>query len=351
MTKVHPQTKYEDVYLESEAVELKYINRPKSVFKDVRPQSMYENSFEPEEESEGLVYFIMVFVSVLILVVTFPVSWMMCFQVVQDYERLVVFRLGKIRKGGTQGPGVCITIPCTDSNILVDMRTGVHDIPSQEILTSDSVAVSVAAVVFYRVSDPMQAVCGDGDYILSTKFKTQTVIRNVLGMRTLHEILQGREEMARQLRESLQEKVTMNGVTVDRVELKQVGIPRKMQKIMASEAEANAEAKAKVILSNAEEQSSKTLVTAGDDLSTVSIHLRYLQTMLKIHRPVEEDMAHIMPMPLEIVKYWVGRRGLEKVAAKIRENLRRNGSTEKNIIRRKITNNSFAKILKWKYQY
>lgn len=327
--------------------------RPKSMYQNTRPRSMYENSFEREKEQDkdSTVHKFMVLISIVILVITFPLSCMFCFQIVQDYERLVVFRLGKVRKGGARGPGLRLTIPCTDSNILVDMRTGVHDIPSQEILTSDSVAVSVAAVVFYRVSDPMQAVCGDGDYILSTKFKTQTVIRNVLGMRTLHEILQGREEMARQLRESLQEKVTMNGVTVDRVELKQVGIPKKMQKIMASEAEANAEAKAKVILSNAEEQSSKTLVTAGEDLSTVSIHLRYLQTMLKIHRPAEADMAHIMPMPLEIVKYWVGRRGVEKVKAKIKENLRRNGSTEKNIIRRKITNNAFAKILKWKYQY
>ena len=194
----------------------------------VRPHSMYENSFEPEEESE------------------------VCFQVVQDYERLAVFRLGIVRKGGAQGPGLCLTLPHT-----------------QEILTSDSVAVSVSAVVFYRVSDPMQAVCGDGDYNMSTKFKTQTVIRNVLGTRTLHEILRGREEMATQLRESLQAKVSQNGVTVDRLELKQVGIPRGMQKIMASEAEAKAEAKAKVILSNAEGLASQRLVSDGDNLSLV----------------------------------------------------------------------------------
>ena len=304
---------------------------------------MYENSFEPQKESDGFVHYFIVFASLVLVLIIFPVSWMFCFQIVQDYERLVVFRLGKVKKGGAQGPGLCITIPCTDTKIVVDMRTGVHDIPTQEILTSDSVAVSVAAVVFYRVSDPMQAVCGDGDYILSTKFKTQTVIRNVLGMRTLHEILRGREEMATQLRENLQKKVAENGVTVDRVELKQIGIPRKLQKIMASEAEANAEAKAKVILSNAEELSSKRLVTAGDDLSPVGIHLRYLQTMLKIHRPVEEDMAHIVPMPLEIFRYWVGRRGLNKAATKMKERLR-SGFSEIDSTRRRKTKYSLVKV-------
>ena len=317
----------------------------------VRPQSMYENSFEPEEESEGFVHYFMVCLSILLIVITFPLSWMVCFQVVQDYERLVVFRLGKVKKGGAQGPGLCLTLPCTDTNMLVDMRTGVHDIPTQEILTSDSVAVSVSAVVFYRVSDPMQAVCGDGDYNLSTKFKTQTVIRNVLGTRTLHEILRGREEMATQLRDSLQAKVAQNGVTVDRLELKQVGIPRGMQKIMASEAEAKAQAKAKVILSNAEGLASERLVSAGDDLSPVSIHLRYLQTMLKIHRPVEDDMAHIVPMPLEIVRYLVGRKGFKTFDEKIKDKLRavrlkRGDSAEINLNRRKNTKYSLVKIKK-----
>ena len=284
---------------------------------------MYDNSFEPEEENVGIAHNLLILISLLLIVITFPFSWIICFQVVQEYERLIVFRLGKVMKGGAQGPGICLTIPCTDSNERVDLRTVVHDVPTQEILNSDSVNVSVDAVVFYRVSDPMQAVCGDGNYKLSTKFKTQTVIRNILGTRTLHEILKGREQMAIQLRENLQEKVTKNGITIDRVELKQVGIPKSMQKIMASEAEAAVEAKAKVILSNAEQDASQRLVTAGEDLSPVSIHLRYLQTMLKIHRPVEDDMVHVVPMSLEVVKTLVaGKHGL-RILQKCRRKLRR----------------------------
>ena len=158
----------------------------------VRPQSMYENSFEPEEESEGFVHYFMVCLSILLIAITFPLSWMVCFQVVQEYERLVIFRLGKVKKGGAQGPGLCLTLPCTDSNLLVDMRTGAHDIPTQDILTKDLVAIAVDAVVYYRVSDPMQAVCGDGDYNITTQFKAQSVIRNILGTKTLAEILQER---------------------------------------------------------------------------------------------------------------------------------------------------------------
>ena len=233
-------------------------------------------------------------------------------QVVQEYERLVVFRLGKVKKGGAKGPGLCLTLPCTDSNLLVDMRTGVHDIPAQDILTRDSVAVSVDAVVFYRVSDPMLAVCGDDDYNTTTKFKAQSVIRNILGTRTLTEILREREYIGTEMKESLQESVTMNGVTVVRVELKQVGIPTSMQRSMASEAEAKVKSKAKVILSNAEGEASQKLVSAGDDLSPVSIHLRYLQSMLKIHRPVEEDMVYIVPVPLEVVRSIIYKKGIMK---------------------------------------
>ena len=246
---------------------------------------MYADSFSEkmEEDENGLGHYFMVFISIVLVVITFPLSWMVCFQVVQEYERLVIFRLGKVKKGGAQGPGLCLTLPCTDTNMLVDMRTGVHDIPTQDILTKDSVAIAVDAVVYYRVSDSMQALCGDGDYNITTQFKAQSVIRNILGTKTLAEILQEREYLGVEMSESLQEGVTQNGVMIERLELKQVGIPTSMQRSMASEAEANVKSKAKFILSNAEGEASQRLVEAGDDLSPVSIHLRYLQTMLKIH--------------------------------------------------------------------
>jgi len=263
---------------------------------------MYEESdSNPDDDTGGLVHNIMVLISVILLLITFPISWMICFQVVQEYERLVVFRLGKVRKGRAVGPGLCFTLPCTDTNIIVDMRTGVHDIPTQDILTKDSVAVTVDAV-YYRVGDPMRAVCGDEDYKTTTQFKAQSVIRNVLGMKTLTEILIERDHLGESMSCSLQESVVQNGVTIERVELKNVGMPSTMQRTMAAEAEAKVKARAKVILSDAEGEASARLVDAGGDLSPISVHLRYLQAMMKIHRPFEEDMMYVIPMPMEIVE-------------------------------------------------
>ena len=301
----------------------------------VCPESMYADSFSEkmEEDENGLGHYFMVFISIVLLAITFPVSWMVCFQVVQEYERLVIFRLGKVKKGGAQGPGLCLTQPCTDSNLLVDMRTGAHDIPTQDILTKDSVAIAVDAVVYYRVSDPMQAICGDGDYNVTTQFKAQSVIRNILGTKTLAEILQEREYLGVEMSEGLQEGVRQNGVTIERLELKQVGIPTSMQRSMASEAEANVKSKAKFILSNAEGEASQRLVEAGDDLSPVSIHLRYLQTMLKIHRPVEEDMMYVVPLPMEIIQRITANSGIINILQKKEEN-NRSGKTE-NVVRRR----------------
>ena len=268
----------------------------------VSPESMYDDSLSEKDEDDDnhdLGHYLMVGISLLLIILTFPVSWLMCVQVVQEYERLIVFRLGKVRKSG--GPGLCLTIPCTDTTILVDMRTGVHDIPTQDILTKDSVAVAVDAVLYYKVSDPMLAVCGDGDYKITTMFKAQSAIRNILGTMTLSEILHGREHLGLEMRDSLQESLALNGVTVDCLELRQVGLPSTMQRSMASEAEANVKSKAKVILSTAEREASQKLVDAGDDLSPVSIHLRYLQSMLKIHRPVEQDMMYVVPLPMDII--------------------------------------------------
>ena len=148
----------------------------------------------------------------------------------------------------------------------------------------------------------MLAVCGDGDYKVTAMFKAQSAIRNILGMVTLSEILQDREHLGLEMKDSLQESVAMNGVTVECLELRQVGIPTTMQRSMASEAEASVKSKAKVILSKAEREASHMLVDAGDDLSPVSIHLRCLQSMLKIHRPVEQDMMYVVPLPMDIIQ-------------------------------------------------
>ena len=121
---------------------------------------------------------ILTFFSILICLLLFPVSWIFCLTVVSEYERTIVFRLGKVRRGGPRGPGIVWTLPCLDTAVVVDLRTGVYDIPSQDVLTKDSISVCVNAVVFWRVVDPLLAVCGDGDYMASTHYKSQTVVRH-----------------------------------------------------------------------------------------------------------------------------------------------------------------------------
>ena len=133
--------------------------------------------------------------------------------------------------------------------------------------------------------------------------------------------------------ETLQEGVAQNGITIERLELKQVGIPTSMQRSMASEAEANVKSKAKFILSNAEGEANQRLVEAGDDLSPVSIHLRYLQTMLKIHRPVEEDMLYVVPLPMDIIHRITANNGILNILQKMEEN-NGSGNTE-NVVRRR----------------
>ena len=144
---------------------------------------------------------------------------MFCLMVVAEYERSIVFRLGKVRRGGTRGPGIVWTLPCLDTAVVVDLRTGVYDIPSQDVLTKDSISVCVNAVVFWRVVDPLLAVCGDGDYRASTQYKSQTVIRNILGTKNLHEILSERESISSGIQELLDEGTEPWGILVERVEM------------------------------------------------------------------------------------------------------------------------------------
>ena len=136
------------------------------------------------------------------------------------------------------------------------------------------------------------------------------------------------------MRKSLQEGVAQNGVMIERLELKQVGIPTTMQRSMASEAKANVKSKAKFILSNAEGEASQRLVEAGDDLSPVSIHLRYLQTMLKIHRPIEEDIMYVVLLPMEIIQRITASSGIMNSLQKVEEN-NRSGNTENFVRKRK----------------
>eukprot|EP00094_Tigriopus_californicus_P006506 TCALIF_06264-PA protein Name:"Similar to mec-2 Mechanosensory protein 2 (Caenorhabditis elegans)" AED:0.26 eAED:0.26 QI:0/0/0/1/0.8/0.66/6/0/266 len=241
------------------------------------------------------------------------------FQVVTEYERAVIFRLGRLRKGcsaprgltflfglagGAKGPGIFFIIPCTDSYQKVDLRTVSFDVPPQEVLSRDSVTVSVDAVVYYRVSNPTMATNNIEDYSHSTRLLAATTLRNVLGTKNLAEILSERESISHVMQTSLDDATDPWGVKVERVEIKDVRLPVQLQRAMAAEAEAAREARAKVIAAEGEQKASKALREAADTIadSHSALQLRYLQTLNSIS--AEKNSTIIFPFPMELVSQW-----------------------------------------------
>ncbi|ESN97434.1 hypothetical protein HELRODRAFT_85564, partial [Helobdella robusta] len=183
--------------------------------------------------------------SLLVIVFTFPFSICLCLKIVQEYERAIIFRLGRALPDA-KGPGLFFIVPCTDQFVRVDLRTVSFDVPPQEILTKDSVTVAVDAVVYYRISNPMVSVINVENAARSTQLLAQTTLRNILGTKTLSEILTDRESISSMMQHVLDEGTDPWGVQVERVEIKDVRLPIQLQRAMAAEAEATREAKAKV---------------------------------------------------------------------------------------------------------
>lgn len=239
--------------------------------------------------------------SIVLFIVTFPISVFMAFKIVQEYERAVIFRLGRVRQGGARGPGIFFILPCIDSYCKVDLRTVSFDVPPQEVLTRDSVTVCVDAVIYYKVQRPMAAVININNYGHSTRLLAATTLRNVLGTRNLSEILSEREAISHNMQTALDEATDPWGVKVERVEIKDVRLPHQMQRAMAAEAEASREARAKVIAAEGEMKASRALKEASDILteSPAALQLRYLQTLTTIS--AEKNSTIIFPLPLDIV--------------------------------------------------
>uniref|UniRef100_A0A6M2E055 Putative prohibitins and stomatins of the pid superfamily protein n=1 Tax=Xenopsylla cheopis TaxID=163159 RepID=A0A6M2E055_XENCH len=202
--------------------------------------------------------------SIFILVLTFPVSIFFCFKVVHEYERAVIFRLGRLRSGDARGPGIFFVLPCIDEYCKVDLRTVSFDVPPQEVLSKDSVTVSVDAVVYYRINEPLNAVVKVANYSHSTRLLAATTLRNVLGTRNLSELLSEREAISNAMQAALDEATDPWGVKVERVEIKDVSLPTQLQRAMAAEAEAAREARAKVIAAEGEMKSSRALREAAE---------------------------------------------------------------------------------------
>ncbi|XP_076281241.1 band 7 protein AGAP004871 isoform X2 [Lasioglossum baleicum] len=238
--------------------------------------------------------------SFLLVLVTLPFSLCFTFKVVQEYERAVVFRMGRL-KGDASGPGTFFVMPCVDTCVRVDLRTVSFDVPPQEVLTKDSVTVTVDAVVYYRIKEPLNAVVKIANYSHSTRLLAASTLRTVLGTRNLAEILSERENISHTMQISLDEATDPWGVKVERVEIKDVRLPVQLQRAMATEAEATREARAKVIAAEGEMLASRALKEASDVISTspAALQLRYLQTLNSIS--AEKNSTIIFPLPVEFL--------------------------------------------------
>ena len=166
------------------------------------------------EEGPGLCANLLTMASVLLILVTFPLSLLFTVKVVQEYERAVIFRLGRLLSGGASGPGVFFVIPCMDIYVKIDMRTSTYEIPPQEILTKDSVTVFVNAIMYYKVANAIHAVANVDDYSGSSRLLAATTLRNVLGARNLAEILSERESISKVMQDALDEATDLWGVKV-----------------------------------------------------------------------------------------------------------------------------------------
>jgi regulator of protease activity HflC (stomatin/prohibitin superfamily) len=220
-------------------------------------------------------------------------------RIIREYERGVVFRLGRIRP--LYGPGVRRVIPGIERLVRVDLRVVSLTIPPQEVITRDNVPARVNAVVLFRVIDPIKSVMEVENHAVATSQIAQTTLRSLLGREDLDTLLAHREDLNEQLREQIARQTTIWGVEVRLVEIKDVEIPEAMQRAMAREAEAERERRAKIINARGELQASEELRQAADTLTLnpASLQLRYLQTLLELG--ADQNSTVVFPLPLDIV--------------------------------------------------
>ncbi|KAK3541529.1 hypothetical protein QTP86_029173, partial [Hemibagrus guttatus] len=266
-------------------------------------------------KSLGFCGLLLTALSFLLILMTFPVSIWCCLKIVKEYERAVIFRLGRLL-GGAKGPGIFWILPCVDTFRKVDLRTVSFNIPPQDIcvlisgfcsrsslqvLTKDSVTIMVDGVVYYRVFNPTISITKVEDANLATQMLAQTTLRNMLGTKSLADILRDREEMAEQMEEVLYSASKNWGIKLERVELKDVKLPQTLQRAMAAEAEATREARAKVIAAEGEMKASCALKEAADVMSEspAALQLRYLQTLAEI--ATEKNSTVVFPIPMDLI--------------------------------------------------
>lgn len=223
-------------------------------------------------------------------------------KILREYERGVVFRLGRLV--GVRGPGLIILIPLFEKMVKVSLRTVAMDVPPQEVVTKDNVSVKVNAVLYFQVFDSAKAIVAVEDYMYATSQMGQTTLRSTLGEHELDDLLANREKINQQLQKILDERTDPWGIKVIAVEVKDVDLPEGMKRALAKQAEAERERRAKIIHADGELQASTKLKEAASVMAAepVTVQLRYLQTLTEI--AVEKNSTIIFPVPIEMMKYF-----------------------------------------------
>ena len=228
-------------------------------------------------------------------------------RIVQEYERGVIFRLGRLQ--GARGPGLFIIIPIIERMVKVDLRTVTMDVPSQEAITKDNVTVRVNAVIYFHVLRPEESVVNVQDHVRATSQIAQTTLRSVLGQAELDELLSEREKINNSLQKIIDEQTEPWGVKVTVVEIKDVELPQSMQRAMARQAEAERERRAKIINAEGEYQASERLAGAGRIMAAepATLQLRFLQTLSEV--ATERNSTIIFPVPIDLISLFMDKFG------------------------------------------
>lgn len=230
-----------------------------------------------------------------------------CVKILKEYERGIVFRLGRVLKE-PKGPGFFLIFPPIDKMERVSLRLVTLDVPPQDIITNDNVSVKVNAVVYFRVMDPKRSVIEVENAHFATSQMAQTTLRSVVGQVELDTLLSERERINDKLQNIIDEQTDPWGIKVSNVEVKYVDLPQEMQRAMARQAEAERERRAKVIGAEGEYQAAEKLMQAAKKISTqpMALQMRYLQTLVEIS--AENNSTVVFPLPLELMKVFMGKK-------------------------------------------
>lgn len=221
-------------------------------------------------------------------------------KILKEYERAVVFRLGRLMDH--RGPGLVFIVPILESAVRIDLRTITLDIPAQDVITKDNVTVKVSAVLYFRVIDPSKAVTEVRDYLFATLQLSQTTLRSVGGQSELDDLLSQRERLNAKIQEIIDFQTEPWGIKVVLVELKNIDLPQDMQRVIAMQAEAERERRAKVISAEGEYQAAQRLTEAAEIMSRnpITLQLRYLQTLSEI--ATENNSTTVFPLPIDLLE-------------------------------------------------